>query len=68
VPETVTIRREGAKLKLYYMETLSYTDLPEFKALYKKALREEKNEFLFKNQRVLVSYAKYLIEYLNSRQ
>jgi len=50
------------------METLSYTDLPEFKALYKKALREEKNEFLFKNQRILVSYAKYLIEYLNSRQ
>ncbi len=42
----------------------------EFKHLklkYKDAVEKEKTNFMFKDNEVLVDYAKYLIEYLESQ-
>ncbi len=42
----------------------------EFKHLklkYKDAVEKEKTNFMFKDNEILVSYAKYLIEYLESQ-
>lgn len=42
------------------------SDVAELKRLYKKAISDGKDQFVFKGFDVLVSYAKYLIEYLDS--
>jgi hypothetical protein len=43
----------------------SYTsDLPAFKRAYNKAVKEGQTSFMFSGNEVLVSYAKYVIEYL----
>ena len=39
----------------------------EFERLYNKTLKEEKESFLFQGRVVLVVYAKYVMEYLNSK-
>jgi hypothetical protein len=36
----------------------------DLKQAYKKAIQEEKDTFWFDDKQLLVSYAKYLIEYL----
>jgi hypothetical protein len=45
---------------------LTKEEFKEFKKLYNKAVKEEKTQFTFKDQPVLVAYAKYVIEYLNT--
>lgn len=40
-------------------------EFQQFKKLYNKAIKENKDQFIFKNQIVLTSYAKYMIEYVN---
>lgn len=45
---------------------ISKHDLPKLKRLYNKAIKEGKSEFEYHEQTLLVSYAKYLIEYLNT--
>lgn len=42
-------------------------DYLELKRLYKKALEEDKNEFTFKGEILIVGYAKYLLEYLKNK-
>ena len=39
----------------------------EFKVVYNLALSDGKDSFVFKDCVILVSYAKYLIEYLKTR-
>lgn len=39
-------------------------DLKEFEKAYQTALESKKETFSYKGQKVLVSYAKYLIEFL----
>lgn len=39
-------------------------DVPILKRLYNKALKGKKDKFIWKRQVLLVSYAKYLLEYL----
>ncbi len=41
--------------------------LKKFKAAYQKAIEEKKDTFLFDGDEFLVSYAKYVIEYLESK-
>jgi hypothetical protein len=41
--------------------------LAKLKKAYNKAVKENKDTFVFEGQELLVSYAKYLIEYLTSR-
>jgi hypothetical protein len=38
-------------------------NLPRFRNLYNKAVKEKQTQFIFDGQEVLVSFAKYLIEY-----
>lgn len=38
--------------------------LQELKSSYENAVRENRDSFWFDNKQLLVSYAKYLIEYL----
>jgi hypothetical protein len=45
---------------------ISLEDLKPIKRLYNKAVKEEKTEFKYKDQTLLVSYAKYLIQYLET--
>ncbi len=45
---------------------VSVDDLPALKILYKKAVEDGATEFIYKGWPVLVNYAKYLIEYLES--
>lgn len=40
------------------------TELEILKKAYKKALKEKKESFLYSDREILVSYAKYLIDYL----
>jgi len=42
---------------------LNKEDLSLFKKLYNKAIKSNKEIFIFKEQEVLVAYAKYVIEY-----
>jgi hypothetical protein len=42
-------------------------DLKEIKENYNKAIAENKISFRFKNNILLVSYAKYLIEFLENQ-
>lgn len=41
-------------------------DFEEFKRLYTEAKEQEKESFMFKEQEVLVDYAKYVISYIES--
>lgn len=41
-------------------------DLELFEQLYKEALDNNQDFFVFQGQEVLTSYAKYLLEYLNT--
>ena len=41
-------------------------DLPEIKKRYEKAMKENRDTFMYNYVPVMVSYAKYLIEYLES--
>lgn len=43
------------------------TDLRDLKIAYKKAIEIDQEVFVFKGREFLVSYAKYLIEYLESK-
>ena len=45
---------------------ISEKEFEELKVLYEKALEENNVEFLFKEQELLVDYAKYLIEHLEN--
>lgn len=47
--------------------TFNSFTLKHFKNAYDRARREGHEEFSFDGQQYLVSYAKYLIEYLESR-
>lgn len=42
-------------------------DYLELKRIYKKALEENKDEFTFKGETLIVGYAKYLLEYLEGK-
>ena len=42
-------------------------EIKEFKALYKKAIEEEKAIFIFQGKEVLVSFAKYVLEYVEEQ-
>jgi len=44
--------------------TVSIKDLPKLKALYKSTVASRKEVFYYKGKEILVSYCKYLIEYL----
>lgn len=41
-------------------------DLPELKNRYNKAIKNGNDTFMFNNVEILVGYAKYLIEYLET--
>lgn len=43
-------------------------DLPALKRAYNTAVKEELSSFMYKGKEVLVLYAKYLIEYLESKK
>jgi len=43
---------------------ITLADLPNLKKKWKKAITEKQIAFTYKGQPVLVTYAKYLIEYL----
>lgn len=45
---------------------ISLDDLPKLKRLYNKAVKEGKNEFIFKGFVILTDYAKYAVKYLES--
>jgi hypothetical protein len=49
--------------------TVSVTnkEFEKLKLLYSQAVKEKKDQFEFKGSPILVSYAKYLIEYLTPR-
>ena len=44
--------------------TVNIDDLPILKALYKIAVKSGREVFKYKGRDILVSYCKYLIEYL----
>jgi len=46
---------------------VSMDDLPKLKKLYSKAVEQGKEQFEFKFKPIVTSYAKYLIEYMESR-
>ena len=48
--------------------TISLDELDEFKDAYSEAIESEKITFFFKGQEIAVSYAKYVIEYLESKK
>ena len=47
-------------------ELFNQSKLEEFEAAYNKAVQENKTEFSFENNTILVTYAKYLIDYLSN--
>lgn len=51
------------------MNEINFTrrKLVEFKRLYNQAVIDKKEQFLFEGHEVLVSYAKYMIEYLDGQ-
>lgn len=42
-------------------------DFKELKRLYNKAVTDKAEEFVWMDKPILTAYAKYLIEYLNSK-
>lgn len=47
-------------------ELFNQSKFEEFEAAYNKAVQENKTEFSFENNTILVTYAKYLIDYLSN--
>mgnify|MGYP001598132325 CR=1 FL=1 len=47
-------------------KTVNFSNLPKFKRLYNEAIKDNKTEFLFGDKPVLVSFAKYVIQYFES--
>ena len=45
---------------------ITLAELPEFKKAYNKAVKSGKEIFKFKEVDIVTSYAKYLIEYMES--
>lgn len=50
------------------MASVSERNYSSFRKMYEEAKREKKETFVFEGQEVLVSYAKYLVEYLDGRK
>lgn len=48
--------------------TVSLADLPRLKRLQAKAIKEDKISFEYRGHILLVSYCKYLIEYLELKK
>lgn len=46
--------------------SLSLENLEQFEKAYKLALKEKKDSFIFKEEEVLTTYARYVIEYLKN--
>jgi hypothetical protein len=46
--------------------TVNTENIKLFKTAYQCAVRNNKEQFIFNNQTVLTSYAKYLIEYFET--
>ena len=46
--------------------SLSLENLEQFEKAYKLALKEKKNSFIFKEEEILTTYARYVIEYLKN--
>lgn len=44
--------------------SISLADLPALKKAYEQAVKDKKEQFNFNSHPLLVSYAKYVIEYL----
>jgi len=40
-------------------------DVPKLRRLYNKALKEEKEEFVYESTELVTDYAKYLLEYFD---
>ena len=49
------------------MLEISYADYKDLKDLYETAVRTDTPSFIFKDQEVLTSFIKYLLEYLSSK-
>lgn len=50
------------------MEQFININLPEFKIAYEKAVEENKDVFTYRNKEFATGYAKYLIEYLETKK
>jgi len=48
------------------MASVGLQDLPTLKKAYNKAVEDKANTFMFKDTELLVAYAKYLLQYLES--
>lgn len=48
------------------LTSITLENFPEFKKAYTEAIDEGKDKFDFKGDEVLVGYAKYVIEYVES--
>ena len=46
--------------------TFTESKFKKFKRIYKESEKEGKKSFLFEDKKILVTYAKYLIEYLSN--
>lgn len=56
-----------AQNKDWEMMEISIMDLMNLKILYKDAVANEKESFMFKDREILTSFAKYWIEYIETR-
>jgi hypothetical protein len=45
----------------------SHNDLPKFKMIYERACKDKQESLFFKGKEFIVPYAKYVIEYLESK-
>lgn len=45
---------------------ITLEDLPSLKKAYEQAKKDNKEQFTYKGNEILVSYAKYLVEYMES--
>jgi hypothetical protein len=54
------------KLNTMPETTVTIEDLKPLQKAYNKAVKEGKDYFLYKNQELITSYAKYLLEYLKT--
>ena len=46
--------------------SLSLENLEQFEKAYELALKEKKDSFIFKEEEILTTYARYVIEYLKN--
>ena len=47
------------------MAVITKPEVKQLRRLYNKAVKTEQEQFVFKGQALLVTYAKYLLEYLD---